>query len=298
MGDSALTLPNEPVSGGAEPVEGDETVILPTRGWFDWRLRQVWQYRDLVSLFVWRDFVSIYKQTILGPAWHIVRPLLSAATFTIVFAGVARLSTDGIPPFLFYMSGTVIWSYFATSLDNVTRTFLSNTPLFTKVYFPRLCIPISLILSNVIAFGIQFAIFLVVLVGYVVAGYPVRPTAWIAATPVLLLMLAGFGLGIGAILCALTTRYRDLSYLVAFGIQLLMFLTPVVYPLSAVPEAYRWLAELNPLTPILEAFRLAFLGAGTVAVSELAISFGIMVVLLVVGLELFSRAEQSAIDIV
>jgi lipopolysaccharide transport system permease protein len=272
------------------------TVISPHRGWFDWRLRQLWRYRELIGLFVWRDFVSLYKQTILGPAWHVLRPLLTTLIFTIVFSRVARLSTDGAPPFLFYMAGQVVWAYFANCIENISRTFISNAPLLSKVYFHRLVIPISLVLSNLVAFGIQFGVFVALLVGYTLAVAPVHVTSWVVAVPLVLIMLGGYALGGGIIVCALTTRYRDLSYLVTFGVQLLMYMTPVIYPLSAVPAQYRWIVQLNPLTPVLEAFRRGLLGVGTVTFAELGVSVATMLGLLVVGLMLFSRVERTFMD--
>lgn len=278
--------------------ESDWTVISPRRGWFDWRLGQLWRYRDLASLFVWRDFVSVYKQTVLGPAWHIVQPLMTTLIFTIVFGRMAALSTDGTPPFLFYMSGYIAWTYFATCLDNTSKTFVANASLLGKVYFHRLVIPVSIVISNLISFGIQFAVFLVGLAVYRLTGANVHPTNWALLTPVLLLMLAGYGLGGGVIVCALTTRYRDLRHLVTFGIQLLMYLTPVIYPVSSVPARYRWIAQLNPITPIIEGFRLGLLGVGSVTLVQTAVSFGIMLITLVAGVMLFSRVERTFMDTV
>lgn len=275
-----------------------ETVILPDRGWLDWRLGQLWRYRDLVSLFVWRDFVSVYKQTILGPAWHVIQPLFTTLIFTLVFTGVARMSTDGAPPFLFYMAGNVAWVYFANCVNGTSKTFVANIGLLSKVYFHRLVIPISIVVSNLIAFSIQFAIFLVVLAGYYFSGTPIHMTAWAWFAPVFLLILAGYGLGAGIMISALTTRYRDLAYLVTFGVQLLMYLTPVIYPISAVPEKYRWLVQLNPLTPVVEGFRRGFLGVGTVSLESIAVSFGIMFLVLTSGLMLFTRVERTFMDTV
>jgi len=272
------------------------TTILPRRGWFDWRLAQLWRYRDLVSLFIWRDFVAVYKQTALGPVWHILKPLLTSFVYMGVFAGVAKLSTDNIPSFLFYFSGTMIWTYFATCLDNIAKAFVANSHLLGKVYFPRLSIPASLVASNLVSFSIQFVMFLLVLAGFWWTGSSVHLTAWALLLPALVAILAGFALGFGAMLCAMTTRYRDFTYLVTFGTTLLMYMTPVIYPTSAVPHSLRWAAELNPLTPVIEAFRLGFLGAGTVSPIRLVFSALAMVVVLVVGIAMFSRAEQTAVD--
>jgi len=304
------TLPtiehNTPVSEGHARREADPalnpalawTVITPARSWFDWRLRQLWRYRDLIGLFVWRDFVSVYKQTILGPAWHVIRPLITTLIFTVVFSRMAGLSTDGAPPFLFYMVGNIAWTYFSTCLDNTSKTFVANSALLGKVYFHRLVIPISLVISNLIAFGIQLGILLAVMVVYALAGVSLHLTSWVLLTPILVLILAGYALGGGIMVCALTTRYRDLSYLVTFGVQLLMYVTPVIYPVSALPARYRWTASLNPLTPVLEGFRVAFLGVGTVTPRELAVSFVTMLAVLAVGTILFTRVERTFMDTV
>ena len=274
------------------------TIITPHRGWLDWRLKQLWRYRDLISLFVWRDFVSAYKQTILGPLWHIIQPLLMTITFTIIFGHVAKLPTDGIPPFLFYMSGIVCWNYFANNLTKTSSTFVGNAALLGKVYFHRLAIPISIAISNLISFGISLAIFLVFLVSFYFRGVDIHFTRWIFCTPLFLLMLAGYGLGGGIIVSALTTRYRDLANLVAFGVQLLMFGSFIMYPVSQVSAKNHWIAELNPLVPIIEGFRLAFLGAGTVDVAQVATSFGVMLAVLAVGLMLFTHVERTFMDTV
>jgi lipopolysaccharide transport system permease protein len=277
---------------------GFDLEIGPQRGWFDWRLGRLWRYRDLVALLVWRDFVSVHKQTALGPAWHIVRPLLTTLTFTIIFGSVARLSTDGTPPFLFYMAGNVAWTYFATCLDSTAKTFVDNSQLLGKVYFHRLVIPVSIVASSAITFGIQLAIFVLVLIGYMATGAPVGPTGWIVAVPLLVIMLAGYGLGAGIIVCAFTAKYRDLRHVMTFGVQLLMYLTPVIYPISAVPPTFLWLARLNPLTPIIEGFRRAFLGSGTIDGAQVAVSFAVMLVVLLTGMLLFTRAEQTFMDTV
>ena len=273
-------------------------VITPHRGWLEWRLRQLWRYRDLITLFVWRDFTAAYKQTVLGPAWHVLQPLLTTLTFTLIFGTVARLPTDGVPPFLFYLSGTVLWTYFSNTLTMTSNTFIANSHLLGKVYFHRMVIPVSITLSNMISLAIQLAIFFVVLIAYAVSGTEIHVTAWTLAAPLCLIMLAGYGLGGGIVVSALTTRYRDLAKLVTFGVQLGMFLTPVVYPLSLVPYRFRWAAELNPLTPVFEAFRLAFIGRGTVTPEHLLFSLGGMFVLLAVGLMLFTHIERSFMDTV
>jgi len=285
-------------SNPAGAAEGWTSLITPHRGWLDWRLSQLWRYRDLISLFVWRDFVSVHKQTILGPAWHVVQPILTTLTFTVIFGKVARLPTDGVPPFLFYMAGTVLWSYFANCLTNTSRTFVANSYILSKVYFHRLVIPISVVISSLVSFGIHLGIFLAFLGFYHLSGAGVHFTEWVLLSPLFLLMLAGYGLGCGIIVSALTTRYRDLANLVTFGVQLWMYATPVIYPISAVPKQYLWITQLNPLTPVLEGFRMGFLGAGTVDLAQLAVSFGMMLFVLAVGLMLFTHVERTFMDTV
>ena len=292
------SAPVAPVAGAASAPETWTTVIGPHKGVFDWRLAELWRCRDLISLFIWRDFVALYKQTILGPLWHIIQPLLTTLTFTIIFGKVAGLSTNGSPPFLFYLAGNILWSYFSGCLSKTATTFVANSALLGKVYFHRLAIPISIVLSNLISFGIQFALFLAFWAFYLAKGVRVEPNLWMLSAPLAVLMIAGFGLGGGIIVSALTTRYRDLAQLVTFGVQLLMFATPVIYPVSAVPEKYRWIVSLNPLSPVVEAFRNGFLGGGTVTVGQLAVSVGVMVAILVVGLMLFSRVERTFMDTV
>ncbi|MGO8764084.1 MAG: ABC transporter permease [Limisphaerales bacterium] len=278
--------------------EGWTTVLTPHRGWLDWRLKQLWRYRDLISLFVWRDFVSVYKQTILGPLWHIIQPLMTTIVFTVIFGKVANLPTDGIPKFLFYLSGIVGWTYFANNINKTSSTFVGNSALLGKVYFHRLVIPISIAISNLISFAIQLGIFLAFFIVYHVKGAPVQFTGWIFCTPLFVLMLAGYGLGGGIIVSALTTRYRDLTQLVAFGIQLLMYATPVILPMSSMSAKYQWVLKYNPLTPIIEGFRRGFLGVGDVTAQQLGISFGVMVVVLLVGIMLFTHVEKTFMDTV
>jgi lipopolysaccharide transport system permease protein len=273
-------------------------IIRPQRRWFDLRLAELWQYRDLINLFVRRDFVSVYKQTVLGPLWYIIQPILTTLIFTIIFGRIARLSTDGLPPFLFYMSGTVVWSYFADCLTKTSNTFITNAQLFGKVYFPRLAVPISILISNLIAFIIQFLLFVAFVIYYWMNGASIQPNIWVLFTPVLILMMAGLGLGFGVIVSSLTTRYRDLRFLVTFGVQLWMYLTPVIYPVSSIPDRFQPLIWANPLTPIVETFRYAFLGAGTVNITNLLYSAGFMFVVLILGIILFNRVEATFMDII
>ncbi|HUG41890.1 MAG TPA: ABC transporter permease [Longimicrobiales bacterium] len=274
------------------------TVIRPESPWFDLRLGELWSYRDLVMLMVQRDFVAQYKQTILGPLWHVIQPLLTTITFTVVFGRIAQIPTDSLPPFLFYLSGTVLWGYFSNSFTKTSNTFVANANVFGKVYFPRLAVPVSTLGSSMIGFFVQFTIFLGFLLWFMARGAPVDPNAWVLATPLLLLLMAGLGMGGGVILSALTTRYRDLTNVVAFGVSLFMYMTPVVYPLSTVPERYRIIVLANPLTPIVEAFRFAFLGVGTVSASHLAYTAVFTAALLLCGILIFNRIERTFMDTV
>jgi len=274
------------------------TTIRPQRGFFDLRLDELWKARDLIGLFVWRDFVSVYKQTILGPIWYLIQPLLTTLTFTIIFGRIASLPTDGVPDFLFYMSGVVVWAYFAECLVKTSDTFVSNSALFGKVYFPRLAVPISILISNLITFGIQFLFFLVFLTYFSLSGSEVQPNIWMLLLPVLVFMMAGLGLGFGIIVSSMTTRYRDLRFLVGFGVQLLMYATPVIYPLNSIPERFKWLILANPASSIIEAFRYAFLGAGSLSLPRLLYSFGFMLVILTIGILIFNRVENTFMDTV
>lgn len=275
-----------------------DLIIRPQRGWFDLRLGELWRYRDLVLLFVRRDFVSVYKQTILGPLWYLIQPLLTTVIFTVIFGNFASIPTDGLPPFIFYLAGTVVWAYFADCLNKTANTFVGNAHLFGKVYFPRLAVPVSILISNMIAFAIQFALFLAFLLYFWLTGAPVQPNAWVLLTPVLILIMAGLGLGFGIIVSALTTRYRDLRFLVSFGVSLWMYATPVIYPVSSIPERYQPILLANPLTPVVETFRYAFLGAGSVSSGGLLYATGFMVVVLVVGVMLFNHVEATFMDTV
>ena len=273
-------------------------VIEPHRHLFDLKLGDLWRYKDLVMLFVRRDFVSVYKQTILGPLWYIIQPLLTTIIFTFIFGSIAKLPTDGLPQFLFYMSGTVVWSYFASNLTKTSDTFISNANLFGKVYFPRLAVPVSILISNLIAFAIQFVLFLVFMGYFALRGTVFHPNGWILLTPVLIFMMAGLGLGFGIIVSSLTTKYRDLRFLVQFGVALLMYATPVILPISSFPQRFRWIILANPMTPIVEAFRYAFLGAGTVSLPNLAYSFGFMLAVVFIGTVIFNRVEATFMDTV
>jgi lipopolysaccharide transport system permease protein len=275
-----------------------DLIIRPHRRWFDLRLDELWHYRDLVMLFVWRDFVAVHKQTILGPLWYLIQPILTNLTFTVIFGSIAKLPTDNLPPFLFYMSGTVIWTYFSTCLTKTSDTFASNSNLFGKVYFPRLTAPVSILISNLITFGIQFGLFLLFFAYFILNGASIHPNLWILFTPILLLIMAGLGLGLGILISSMTTKYRDLRFLVQFGVQLLMYATPVVYSVTSVPARYQIILQANPLTSIIETFRYAFLGAGSVHPAQLLYSFVFMLVTLLVGGLIFNRVEATFMDTV
>jgi lipopolysaccharide transport system permease protein len=275
-----------------------EWAIQPQRNLLDLRLSELWKYRDLVMLFVRRDFVSVYKQTILGPLWYLIQPLLTTVIFTFIFGQVASLPTDGLPQFLFSMSGTVIWAYFAACLTKTSETFVQNANLFGKVYFPRLAVPVSILISNLITFAIQLALFMLFVLFFILRGSSVQPNLWILFVPLLVLMMAGLGLGFGILISSLTTKYRDLRFLVTFGVQLLMYATPVIYPVSSIPERFQWVILANPMTSIVEAFRYAFLGAGTLNLGHLLYSFVFMLVAVALGALVFNRVEQTFMDTV
>ncbi len=273
-------------------------IIKPKKGWFDIHLAELWRYKDLIGLFVRRDFVAIYKQTILGPLWFIIQPLFTTVVFTIVFGNIAKISTDGLPQVLFYFSGTLVWNYFSTCLTKTADTFSANQGMFGKVYFPRLTVPISVTITNLITFAIQFAVLIALIVYFKLSGSNVRPNMLMLTLPLLLIQMAALGLGVGIIISSLTTKYRDLHYLVGFGVQLWMYATPIVYPISEIPERWRWLILLNPMTAITERFREAFLGAGGVTSEQSLISAGMTLLLLAIGIMLFSRVEKTFMDTV
>ncbi len=275
-----------------------DLIITPRKKWWDLQLRDVWHYRDLIILFVRRDFVSRYKQTILGPLWFIIQPLFTSLIYTVIFGQIAKLPTDGLPQMLFYMSGTVMWHYFSGCLNGTSTTFTSNAGIFGKVYFPRLVTPISIVVSNLISFAIQLVFFLGFFLYFYLRGSLVFFTAWALTLPLLIVLMAGLGLGFGIIISSLTTKYRDLSYLVGFGVGLWMYATPVIYPVSTIPERWRWIADINPISPIIETFRAGFLGAGAASWMGLVYSFVFMLVVLLIGVVIFNRVEKTFIDTV
>ncbi len=274
------------------------SVIKPVSGWFDIHLGSIWRYRDLIMLFVRRDFVAVYKQTILGPIWFLLQPLFTTLVFVVIFGKVAKLSTDGLPQVLFYLSGVVAWRYFADCLSKTSNTFVGNASIFGKVWFPRLTVPISIVISNLITFGIQFVLFLGFWVFFYIKGADISPKPLILLLPLLIIQMAALGLGLGIIASSLTTKYRDLTQLIGFGVGLWMYATPIVYPTSLIPEKWQWLIALNPMAPIIEAFRYAFLGSGTIYPWQLGLSLGTTIIILIIGIILFSRIEKSFMDTV
>ena len=275
-----------------------DKILRPQRAWWDLRLGDLWRYRDLIRLMVWRDFVAIYKQTILGPIWHLIQPIMTTIVFTVIFGNIAKLSTDDLPPFLFYMAGNTVWFYFSTCLVSTSNTFTANAGIFGKVYFPRLSVPVSIVISNLIAFAIRFGVFIVFLLYFLLTGSQINPTLWILALPALILIMALLGLGLGIIVSSLTTKYRDLQHLVTFGMQLFMYATPVIYPLSSVPEKWRWLLLANPITPIVEVFRLGFLGSSSIEPVFLLYSAGFSAAMLLIGILAFNHVENTFMDTV
>lgn len=283
------------------PLTSDfEIVIRPTRGWFKLGLGELWHYRDLLLILVHRDFSAKYKQTVLGPAWFVLQPLLTTLVFTIIFGHIAKIPTDGLPPVLFYMAGLVAWNYFAQTFQTTSATLVTNAGLFGKVYFPRLIVPLSTVLSNLIAFALQLGTFLCLWLYYkfftAASGFAIAPT--VVYFPLLLLQLAALSLGAGLWMTSLTVKYRDFVHLSAFLIQLWMYATPVIYPFSQIPPRWQWVAALNPMAMPAETMRAMFLGKGSVAPPYLAISATVTLAILVSGAMLFSRVERSFVDTV
>lgn len=278
-----------------------EEIIIPKKNLFDVNLKEIWQYKDLLFLFVRRDFVATYKQTILGPLWFIIQPIFTTLIFTLIFGKLASIPTDDLPPILFYMCGVTCWNYFSESLSKTSNTFTSNANIFGKVYFPRLIVPISIIISNMVKFVIQGFMFLLVLSYYYFSGAQVNPNITMAVLPILLLLMAGLGLGFGILISSLTTKYRDFQFLVVFGVQLFMYATPIVYPLSLAKEklgTFSWIAFANPMSSIVEAMKYAFLGQGQFSWYHLGYSFIFMLILLTLGVITFNKVEQNFMDTV
>lgn len=278
-----------------------DLVIEPQTSLFELNLKDVWRYRDLLWLLVKRDFVSFYKQTILGPLWFFIQPLFTTIIFTFIFGNLAGLSTDGLPQPLFYMAGISAWNYFADCLTKTSTVFRDNANIFGKVYFPRLIMPLSIVVSNLVRFGVQMLLFFV-MIGYYLfqneMGSLFHPNSYILLFPVLVWLMALLGLGLGLIITALTTKYRDLAFLITFGVQLMMYGTTVIYPLSAAPAKYKWLIELNPMTGIIEAFRFGFLGQGEFTFNTFGYSVVFTLISLVLGVIVFNKTEKTFVDTV
>jgi lipopolysaccharide transport system permease protein len=271
-------------------------IICPRRKWYDIRLHELWKYRDLIMIFVRRDFVSVYKQTILGPLWYLIQPLITTIVFTIIFGKIAHLSTNGVPATIFYMTGITAWNYFANCLTKTSATFINNAAVFGKVYFPRLTVPVSVVISNLITFAIQFLFLMCFWLYFYFAGNLVTMNIYILLLPVLLVLMAMMGLGFGLIISAMTTKYKDLQFLVVFGVQMLMYATPIIYPLRDIPLVYRRIVMLNPMTSIIETFKFALLDIGTFSWAMLGYSCVFTLLILISGILMFNKTEQRFID--
>jgi lipopolysaccharide transport system permease protein len=276
-----------------------DLIIKESTSIFDINFQDIWRYRDLLFLFVKRDFVSFYKQTILGPLWFFIQPIFTTIVFTFVFGNLAKISTDGLPQQLFYLTGITSWNYFSDCLTKTSTVFKDNANIFGKVYFPRLIMPLSIVVSNLVRFGVQLLLLLFTMLYFALfpnIGSSFHITYAIAFFPILVILMALLGLGLGLIITAITTKYKDLTFLITFGVQLLMYGTTVIYPLSAAPEKYKTLIQLNPMTGIIEAFRFAFLGKGEFTVWSLGYSSIITVIVLFLGILIFNKTEKNFVD--
>jgi lipopolysaccharide transport system permease protein len=284
-----------------EPEDYWDLEIKPTGSLFDLKLKDVWHYRDLLLLLVRRDFVSFYKQTVLGPLWFFVQPIITILVYNLIFSNLAGIKTDEIPGPVFYLAGTIIWNYFADCLTKTSTVFKDNSAMLGKVYFPRLIMPLSIVFSNLIRFGVQFVLFIVLLLYYIIAGYHIAPNAYLLLFPILILMIAALGLGFGMIISAATTKYRDLAFVVSFGVPLLMYTTTVIYPLSEVVKKYNnysWLIKFNPITAVIETCRYGFLGKGSFSWDLLLYSSIFTIVILFTGIVVFNKVEKTFVDTV
>lgn len=286
------------VPGFSAEDEAWDLVIQPKRHLLDVNLKDIWEYRDLLYMFVKRDIVTVYKQTILGPLWFFVQPIMTMLVYVLVFGNIAEISTDGIPAPLFYLAGIIMWNYFAESFNKTSTTFVVNANVFGKVYFPRLIVPLSVVVSNVLKFLIQFGLFLAVWVYFLTKPADIHPNLWILSTPYLLTLMAGLGLGFGIVFSSLTTKYRDLTFVLAFGVQLAMYATPIIYPMSAVSDRMHAILWWNPISHIIETFKYGFLGAGEASLAGLAYATAFAVVTLALGVIIFNRTEQTFMDTV
>lgn len=263
---------------------------------FDLKFDDIWRYRDLLWMFVKRDFVSFYKQTVLGPLWFFIQPLFTTLVFTFVFGNLAKISTDGLPQQLFYLSGITAWNYFSDCLTKTSTVFRDNASIFSKVYFPRLIMPLSIVVSNLVRFIVQLILLVIMMIYFGLQGADFQVTYGILFFPFLVLLMALLGLGMGLIITAMTTKYRDLAFLVSFGVQLLMYGTTVIYPLSAAPENYKKIIELNPMTGIIEAFRFGFLGRGEFSIWSIGYSVLVTLIVLFLGVIIFNKTEKNFVD--
>ena len=278
-----------------------DLVLEPRTKWYSLRLKEIFRFKDLLLLFVRRDFVSVYKQTVLGPIWFFIQPIITAITFSIIFGNLSGISTDGLPQILFYMCGITLWNYFSDTLLKTSDTFTANASIFGKVYFPRLVVPLSIVLSNLIKFGIQFLLFILVWIYYLLKSDVVHPNSAILFVPVLIILMGFLGLSFGIIISSITTKYRDLKFLISFGVQLLMYASPIVFPLSLVTEKYpqyKIYLLANPITSIIEAFKYAFLGVGEFNWMYLSYSLVFTIVLFFLGIIVFNKVEKSFMDTV
>lgn len=274
-----------------------DSVIQSQTSLFDLRLKELWHYRDLLVLFVRRDFVTVYKQTVLGPLWFFIQPLLTTITFTIIFGNIAQLSTDGAPKVVFYMAGITLWNYFSTCLTSVSGVFNANAGIFGKVYFPRLIMPLTIVISNLMKFGVQFLLFICFVIYFATQGQ-IQPNSWIALTPFIIVLMALISMGIGLILSAMTTKYKDLNQLIGFGVQLFMYATPVIYPSSSVPVGYQWVIQWNPLVGLFNYMRYAYLGIGEFSAFTLIYPTVFAVSILVLGVLVFNKVQKTFMDTV
>ena len=274
-----------------------DSVIESRHSLFDINLKELWHYRDLLVLFVRRDFVTVYKQTILGPLWFFIQPLLTTITFTIIFGNVAQLSTDGAPKIIFYMAGITLWNYFSTCLTTVSGVFNANASIFGKVYFPRLIMPLTIVISNLMKFAVQFLLFICFVV-YFTLHNQIQPNSWILLTPFIIILMALISMGIGLILSSMTTKYKDLNQLIGFGVQLFMYATPVIYPSSTVPLDYQWVVELNPLVGLFDYMRFAYLGVGEFTILDLVYPSIFSIVILAIGVLVFNKTQKTFMDTV
>jgi lipopolysaccharide transport system permease protein len=275
--------------------------ITPKNKFFSLNLKEVWQYRDLLMLFVKRDVVTVYKQTVLGPLWYLIQPLFTSITFTIIFNNLAGIDTGTVPPFLFNLAGITVWNYFTACLTGTSNTFGANAGIFGKVYFPRLIVPISIVISNLIKFGIQFLIFIAFYIFYYLKGATVGLNGSVVFFPLLIVLMGVLGLGLGMFISSLVTKYRDFSNLIGFGVQLLMYLSAVMYPMALIKEklpSYGWLVQYNPLAYIIETARYMLLDVGQISVFGLLYTFAVTVVVFLVGVLIFNKTEKSFIDTV